>query len=205
MKGYRLIRTIVMVVLCSIFSMEIWAQEAEDSGSSVSYITVYKEEGFRGESEKFLIGTYNKLTGGWKDEIKSIALIGAVRVTLFDKEKLEGKKLVVEQNMYKLEDFEEKTASMLVEPFSCQYAIAYKDTIYRGNSKQFQVDRYAELRDGWDDMESMELCGNVTVTLFKKKNFEGESITINKDRIDLGEFRKDVESMIVEAAPGSTN
>lgn len=165
------------------------------------YVTGYKDEGFRGESEKFLIGEYPKLESRWKDQIKSISLTGAVRVTLFDKEKFEGKKLVVETSLYKLEgDIKGETASMIVEAFTCEYATAFKDSIFRGNSKQFTIGKYEKLQDGWDDMKSIDLCGAVSVTLYKKENFEGETLKVENDRIDLGKFSKNVKSMVVEAA-----
>ena len=174
---------------------------AQEPTAPVSYATGYKDAGFHGESEKFLIGEYPKMEGGWKDEMKSVSLNGAVRVTLFDKEKFEGKKLVIEQSTYDLGDFKGKAASMIVETFSCEYAIAYKDTIYRGNSKQFATGKYEKLTDGWDNMKSIDLCGDVTVTLYKEENFAGESLKVDKDRIDLGAFNKKAKSMVVEAAP----
>jgi hypothetical protein len=164
------------------------------------YATGYKDAGFKGESEKFLIGEYPKMQSGWKDEIKSIALTGAIRVTLFDKEQFEGKKLVVEGSMYELSDLSGEAASMKVEAFTCEYATAYKNTIYRGNSKQFSAGKYEKLQDGWDDMQSIDLCGAVTATLYQKENFEGESVKVSADRIDLGKFNKKVKSMVVEAA-----
>jgi hypothetical protein len=192
-----------MLMSVLLLAMTAPSIRSQESGSgSVPYVTLYKEEGFRGESEKFLIGEYAKLEGGWKDEAKSIALVGGVRAQLFDKERFEGKKLVVENSLYKIEgDFRGETASMIVEPFECQYVIAYKNTIFRGNSKTFQIGEYPKLTDGWDDMQSVDLCGKVSVTLFKDENFEGESQTITSDRIDLGKFRKNVESMRIEAAP----
>lgn len=176
----------------------LFAQAA--AGTEVSYATGYKSTGFSGESEKFLIGEYNQMEKGWKDEIKSIALNGAVRVTLFDKEKFEGKKIVIEQSTYDLGDFNGEAASMIVEPFSCAYAIAYKKTIFQGNPKQFAAGKYEKLTDGWDDIQSVDLCGSVTVTLYTKENFQGESLKVDKDRIDLGKFNKKAKSMVVEVA-----
>jgi hypothetical protein len=109
--------------------------------------------------------------------------------------------VVVEQNMKKLPgDMRGETASIIVAPFTCSYAIAYKDTVYGGDSRQFPVGEYPELKDGWSNMQSLELCGEVKATLFKKSNYEGESATISTDRIDLGAFRKKVKSMKIEAA-----
>src|SRR5262245_11469686 len=77
---------------------KLYAQAAATpSAETPSYIVVYKEEGFRGESEKFLVGQYATLESRWKDKIKSISLVGSVRATLFDKEQFDGKKVIVEQ------------------------------------------------------------------------------------------------------------
>jgi hypothetical protein len=193
----------LLVFLCSVPVVDLRSQAAVDSsqGPPPSYITVYKEEGFRGESEKFLIGQYPKLDDRWKDEIKSVALMGSVRATLFDKEQFGGRKVLVEQSLYKLPgEMRGETASLIVEAFTCAYAIAYKDTTYRGESRQFPVGEYPKLDGGFKDMESMELCGQVNVTLFTKENYQGDSTTLNLDRIDLGKFRKKVKSMKVEAS-----
>jgi hypothetical protein len=193
----------LIVVTCSFFVPYVQAQAAAGPTTETpSYIVVYKDEGFHGESEKFLVGQYATLESRWKDQIKSVALVGSVRATLFDKEQFGGKKVVAEQSLYKLPgDMRGETASLIVEPFSCAYAIAYKDTTYRGESRQFPVGEYPKMSDGWDNTESMELCGQVSVTLFTKSNFEGDTVTINTDRIDLGKFRKKVKSMKVEAHP----
>ena len=76
--------------------------EVGTAQATPAYATGYKGEGFHGESEKFLIGQYPKMEHGWKDEVKSITINGAVRVTVFDKEQFEGKKLVIEHSMTKL-------------------------------------------------------------------------------------------------------
>lgn len=186
-------------VICGFMIPRLEAQATAGSSTETpSYIVVYKEEGFRGESEKFLIGQYGKLESRWKDEIKSVALVGSVRATLFDKEQFGGNKVIVEQNLHKLPgNMRGETASLVVENFSCAYAIAYKDTTYSGDSRQFPVGEYPKMSDGWDNMKSLELCGQVTVTLFKKSEFQGESVTINTDRIDLGKFAKNAKSMKV--------
>lgn len=197
----KLFRALILTIaVCSLGVPLLQAQAAASSSTETpSYVVVYKEEGFRGESEKFLIGQYGKLDDRWKDEIKSVSLVGSVRATLFDKEQFGGRKVVAEQNLYKLPgEMRGETASLIVETFSCEYAIAYKDTIYRGESRQFPVAEYPKLTDGWDGMESMELCGQVTVTLFTKSNYEGESVTIDTDRIDLGKFKKKAKSMKVQ-------
>lgn len=196
----KLLKALILTVFfCNIPVPQLLAQAAASTTAETpSYVVVYKEEGFRGESEKFLIGQYGTLESRWKDQIKSVSLVGSVRATLFDKEQFEGNKVVVEQSLYKLPgNMRGETASIIVETFACSYAIAYKDTAYRGDSRQFPVGDYAKLTDGWDDMESMELCGQLAVTVFSKSNFEGDSVTMSTGRIDLGKFRKKVKSMKV--------
>jgi hypothetical protein len=189
---------LVAVVLGSV-GTKLYAQAAATpSTETPSYIVVYKEEGFHGESEKFLVGQYATLESRWKDKIKSVSLVGSVRATLFDKEQFDGKKVIVEQSMYKLPgDMRGETASMIVENFTCAFVIAFKDTTYHGDSRQFPVGEYPKLNDGWDNMESLELCGQVTAELFKKENFQGESVKIDTNKIDLGKFSKKTKSMKV--------
>jgi hypothetical protein len=194
----NVLRLVVVVMVYVLAGLEIEAQaQVGTAAGTPPYITAYKDEGFRGESEKFLVGDYKEMESGWKDEIKSIAITGAVRVTLFDKEQFEGKKLVVEHSIPKLGDFGGETESMIIEPFVCSYAIVFKKTLFDGESKEFRVGEYPELKDDWDDVQSIALCAGISATLYNKENFQGESVTIQGSRIDLGKFKKKVKSMKV--------
>jgi len=191
---------VVLSFIVFLNSTNIYAQsEVGASKSSTPYITVYKDEGFHGESEKFLIGEYPQMEKGWKDEIKSISITGPVRVTLFDKEQFGGSKQVIEHSIAKLDnEMRGEAASMIVEEFKCSYATGYKKTMFEGESREFRVGDYPE---GWDDMQSLFLCGGIEVTVFDKKNYEGKSMTFKTGRIDLGAFRKKVKSLkVVESA-----
>jgi hypothetical protein len=173
--------------------------EVGSSTSSTPYVTVYTDEGFHGESEKFLIGEYPKIDDRWKDEIKSVQITGPVRVTLFDKEQFGGRKQVIEHSTAKLVgEMKGEAASMIVEEFKCSYATGYKKSMFEGESKEFRVGDYPE---GWDDMQSLYVCGGIEVTVYDKKNYEGKSMTLKTGRMDLGAFRKKVKSMkVVESA-----
>jgi hypothetical protein len=185
----------VLLFVLGITTTAIYAQsEVGSSTSSTPYITAYKDEGFHGESEKFLIGKYSTLEKGWQDEIQSVAIVGPVRVTLFDDEQFEGKKVVLEHSTAKLHDMRGEAKSMIVEEFKCSYATTFKETMFEGDSKQFQVGEYADVSDDW---ESLDVCAGIEVTLYDKKDFQGESVTHRSSRIDLGKFRKKVKSMKV--------
>jgi hypothetical protein len=202
MNRTKVLSFTVLLFFIFLASINLQAQSAVGTpGETPAYITAYKEEGFRGESEKFLIGEYRTMPKGWKDEIKSIAISGAVRVTIYDKEQYAGDKVVVEHSIPKLPgEMRGEASSMQVEPFSCSYIVAFKKTMFEGDSREFRAGEYPELDGGWDDMQSIHLCGGMSVTVYTKKNFEGESATINNGRIDLGKFRKKVESMKVTSS-----
>ena len=192
---------VVLSFIVFLTSTEIYAQsEAGASKGSTPFITVYKDEGFHGESEKFLIGEYPTMEDGWKDEIKSISISGPVRVTLFDKEQFGGNKQVIEHSTAKLdEEMRGEAASMIVEEFKCSYATGYKKTMFEGESREFRVGDYP---DGWDDMQSLFLCGGIEVTVYDKENYQGKTMTFRTGRIDLGPFRKKVKSLkVVESVP----
>ncbi|HEY7160804.1 MAG TPA: hypothetical protein VH815_06065, partial [Acidobacteriota bacterium] len=149
---------------------------------------------------KFLIGEYPKMDDRWKDEIKSVQITGPVRVTLFDKEQFGGRKQVIEHSTTKLVgEMRGEAASMIVEEFKCSYATGYKKSMFEGESKEFRVGDYPE---GWDDMQSLYLCGGIEVTVYDKKNYEGKSMTLKTGRMDLGPFRKKVKSMKVVESMG---
>ncbi len=196
MSKMKLLWFTVLLFVSGITTTAIYAQsEVGSSTSTTPYITAYKDEGFHGEREKFLIGEYPKLDDRWRDEIKSVAIVGPVRVTLFDKEQFGGRKQVLEHSTAKLEDeMRGEAASMIVEEFKCSYATGYKKTLFEGESREFRVGDYPE---GWDDMQSMYLCGGIEVTVYDKENYQGKSLTLKTGRIDLGPFRKKVKSMKV--------
>ena len=71
--------------------------------------------------------------------------------------------------------------------------------MFEGESREFRVGDYP---DGWDDMQSLFLCGGIEVTVFDKENFQGKTMTFRQGRIDLGPFRKKVKSLkVVESVP----
>jgi Beta/Gamma crystallin len=187
---------IVIYFVFSFFLLMVFLVEAQ---TSVPYVMAYKEKGFRGKSQRYDVGDYGQLED-WKDDIQSVQLIGGVRIVLYDKEQYQGKNMVVERSTADLGDFREKAASLRVEPFQCQVAIAYKKTTFEGTPREFPVGEYRTLTNGWEDeIQSIDICGNVRVTLYDKKEFEGDKETVEKGTIDLGKFRKKAASMIVEA------
>lgn len=200
MSKIKLFWFTVLLFVFGISIAVIYAQsETGASTSTTPYVTVYKDEGFHGEREKFLIGEYPKIDDRWKDEIKSVQITGAVRVTLFDKEQFGGRKQVIEHSTAKLVgEMRGEAASMIVEEFKCSYATGYKKSMFEGESREFRVGDYPE---GWDDMQSLYVCGGIEVTVYDKKNYEGKSMTLKTGRMDLGAFRKKVKSLkVVESA-----
>jgi hypothetical protein len=170
-----------------------------DEGSGNGYIIAYRDKGFEGKSKRFPIGEYEELKDGWDDEIKSIQLVGDVRVTLFDHDDFEGDKLLLEHSAYELEDLDEEAESMIVEPFNCSSVTTYKKKDFRGKSRTFQAGEYPKLDDGWSgSIESIDLCGRMRVTLFQDENFAGPSLQIQQDQMDLSDFNGKAKSMIVE-------
>lgn len=81
-------------------------------------IVVFTDDKFEGNSRQFAVGRYPDLRGDWNDSIKSVQVMGPVRVILFDKSNFRGQRLIIEQDQGDLDDlnFGEKAASMIVEP-----------------------------------------------------------------------------------------
>ncbi|HEY7162451.1 MAG TPA: hypothetical protein VH815_14390, partial [Acidobacteriota bacterium] len=117
MSKMKLLWFTVLLFVFGISVAAVFAQsETGASTSTTPYVTVYKDEGFHGEREKFLIGEYPKMDDRWKDEIKSVQITGPVRVTLFDKEQFGGRKQVIEHSITKLVgEMRGEAASMIVE------------------------------------------------------------------------------------------
>jgi hypothetical protein len=76
---------------------------------------------------------------------------------------------------------------------------AFSEPGFRGSVRQFPVGRYEYLYGGWDDqIESLQMNGNVRVILFDERNFRGERRVIEGNAFDLRDFRRKAASMIVE-------
>ncbi len=74
--------------------------------------------------------------------------------------------------------------------------ILYKHANFRGSSLFVEVNRNIKdlQREGWnDEISSIELVGNVRVQVFEHKNFQGASVTISSDNIDLEEFTRGID------------
>lgn len=163
------------------------------------FATVFDDNGYGGSNSKFQIGRYQELPEGWNDDIESIQLSGGVRVILFDEKDFSGEKVVIERDTTDLGDFEDKAASMIVEPMEGGFATVFKEPGYQGTVREFDIGRYSSLENDWDDeIESVQLSGNIRVILFDKENFEGDRRIVERDTLDLGDFRKKAASMIVE-------
>lgn len=78
-------------------------------------VTVFAEEGFKGDMQQYDIGRYPSLD---KDKIESIQLSGNVRAILFDRPNFQGQRLVIEKDTADLGDlkFASRASSMIVEP-----------------------------------------------------------------------------------------
>lgn len=163
------------------------------------FATVYDEPGYSGSNSRFQVGKYQALPEGWNDDIESLRISGGVRVILYDEKDFGGEKLVIERDTTELQDFENKAASMMVEPMEGGFATVFKDPGYQGTVREFDIGRYSSLDNDWDDeIESVQLSGNVRIILFDKKDFEGERMIVERDTVDLGDFREKAASMIVE-------
>lgn len=163
------------------------------------FATVYDNNGYGGSNSRFQIGRYETLPEGWNDDIESIQLSGGVRVILFDEKDFGGEKVVIERDTADLGDFEDKAASMIVEPMKGGFVTVFKEPGYQGTVREFDIGRYSSLDNDWDDeIESLQLSGNVRVILFDREDFEGERMVVERDTLDLGDFRKKAASMIVE-------
>ena len=146
-----------------------------------------------------LPGRYPILDASWNDEISSVVLTGNVRVILYDKKNFQGKTMVLERSSPDLEEFKNKAASLVVELTSRAFITAFKDAGFRDSAREFEIGRYSQLDDGWDDaIESIELTGSVRVILFDERNFECQQMVITSDTLDLNRFRKRAASLIVE-------
>lgn len=75
----------------------------------------------------------------------------------------------------------------------------FTDTGYGGEMEQLSVGRYPYLEDWKNQIESVQVNGNVRVILFDQNNFQGQSIVLeeNSPNLDAFNFNKRAASMMV--------
>jgi hypothetical protein len=81
------------------------------------------------------------------------------------------------------------------------FVTVYSDENFDGRGRDLEMRRYSELDGNWeDDIESIQIDGNVRVVLFDDEDFEGQSLVLERSISDLEElnFKDRAESMIVE-------
>jgi hypothetical protein len=75
----------------------------------------------------------------------------------------------------------------------------FTDTGYAGETEQLSVGRYPYLEDWKNQIESIQVNGNVRVTLYDQNNFQGQSIVLEENSPNLNalNFNKRAASMMI--------
>jgi hypothetical protein len=91
--------------------------ERYDNGNYGGFVTVFTNDRFDGSRVSFRSGQYPYLNGKLHNSIDSIEVRGPVRVILFDKPNFRGKSIVLDGDVFDLDDYDfgDKAESMIVE------------------------------------------------------------------------------------------
>ena len=75
----------------------------------------------------------------------------------------------------------------------------FTETSYSGYSREFSIGQYSSLEGRLDDdIQSVRLNGNVRLIMFEDSKFRGKRIILDGNSQNLGDFRKEAGSMIIE-------
>jgi len=75
----------------------------------------------------------------------------------------------------------------------------FTDRYFRGSSRNFGIGRYPHLEGTFNDnIDGLQINGNVRVILFDGSNFSGRYIVVDRSTADLGWFNNQAASMIIE-------
>jgi len=87
------------------------------SGTTSGFVTVFTNRKFDGTSRAFAPGEYPYLNGKLNKTIHSVEIHGPMRVILFDEPNFQGRRLILEENTFDLEDFNfgDRAESMIIE------------------------------------------------------------------------------------------
>lgn len=166
--------------------------------------TIYQSD-FSGTSKSFDVGAYGSdQLGIGNDELSSIKVPYGFRVTLYESEGFEGRKLVITQSQraafFAGSQFNNVTSSILVERIPM---VTIYQGDYTGPSISLGVGRYnfSALAD-IGDVSSARVPLGLRLILFENQNFTGRSIVLTRDTgTDLMtsyQFNNRTNSFIVE-------
>jgi hypothetical protein len=86
-------------------------------GRSDGFVTVFTNPNFDGSSRAFRVGSYPFLNGALRQKIDSIEVHGPMRVILYEEPDFQGRKLILEQDTFDLDEFNfgDRAESMIIE------------------------------------------------------------------------------------------
>jgi|GEM_PF-1731817 hypothetical protein len=161
---------------------------------------------FTGLSKNLKPGRYDiDALGVGNDELSSVKVPHAFRVTLYEHDGWTGRALVLTQNSPTAfladNNFNNVTSSLMVE-------VLPEVTIYQGDfsgaSKSFGPGRYGRdsLGIGNDELSSVKVPPGMRVTLYEDKNFQWSSLVLTEDAntafLSKSDFNNKTSSLIVE-------
>lgn len=87
------------------------------SGTTSGFVTVFTNRHFDGTSRAFSVGQYPYLNGKLNKTIHSVEIHGPIRVILFDEPNFHGRRMILEENIFDLDDynFGDRAESMIIE------------------------------------------------------------------------------------------
>ena len=87
------------------------------SGTTSGFVTVFTNRKFDGTSRAFAPGEYPYLNGRLNKSLHSVEIHGPMRVILFDEPNFRGRRLILEEDTFDLEDFNfgDRAESMIIE------------------------------------------------------------------------------------------
>jgi Ni/Co efflux regulator RcnB len=89
------------------------------NGNSGGFVTAFTDDRFGGSRVSFRVGQYPYLNGRLHNSIDSMEVRGPVRVILFDKPNFRGKSIMIDNDVFNLDDYDfgDKAESMIVERY----------------------------------------------------------------------------------------
>lgn len=87
------------------------------SGTTTGFVTVFTNRDFDGTSRALAPGEYPYLNGKLNKTIHSVEIHGPMRVILFDEPNFRGRRMILEEDTFDLDDFNfgDRAESMIIE------------------------------------------------------------------------------------------
>ena len=173
---------------------------------SAQAIEVFNNGDFKGDSNQYTEGDYDKLRK-LNDKISSIRISEGLQIVIYEHGSFKGKSIVLTSDVKSLNNynFNDKISSIKVQPYEkkSDAVTAYEHGDFKGKILPLTANEYNNLgKLTWmnDNISSIRISSDCQVIAFEHGDYKGKKIIITSDQPNMNDlkFNDKISSIIVE-------